>query len=324
MSVLLYILSGITIMAGAALVGFGIPINEFSFGNTLISIGVTTIVGGLIIFGLGVGVGQLHRILDALTTRPPRPDLTHELMEAPLSAPAPDGGHGQIPVPPKAKVEAFPPQPHPLDEVLLPHPPHEAPYREGDDRLVAPTLHNPDEPPGGAAQPEAPPLPPRPRPMVPPLAAGGSDKVQRRDEGVASARGRPPMAGKAPVIEGHKVEVKPEPRLDLRPRVDTRAEQAGTQPEFKPEPKPSIPIEAPPTEMMSPREFASRPPAMPVEAEGQPQGGGRRSAAILKSGVVDGMAYTLYVDGSIEAELPQGTLHFASIDELRSHLEQHS
>jgi hypothetical protein len=46
--------------------------------------------------------------------------------------------------------------------------------------------------------------------------------------------------------------------------------------------------------------------------------------AILKSGVVDGMAYTLYVDGSIEAELPQGTLRFASINELRAHLEKNA
>ncbi len=46
--------------------------------------------------------------------------------------------------------------------------------------------------------------------------------------------------------------------------------------------------------------------------------------AILKSGVVDGMGYTLYVDGSIEAELPQGTLRFASINELREHLTKNS
>jgi hypothetical protein len=46
--------------------------------------------------------------------------------------------------------------------------------------------------------------------------------------------------------------------------------------------------------------------------------------AILKSGVVDGMGYTLYVDGSIEAELPDGTLRFASINELRAHLEKNS
>jgi hypothetical protein len=47
-----------------------------------------------------------------------------------------------------------------------------------------------------------------------------------------------------------------------------------------------------------------------------------RPVAILKSGVIDGMAYTLYADGSIEAELPQGTVRFASVDALRAHLEK--
>ena len=41
---------------------------------------------------------------------------------------------------------------------------------------------------------------------------------------------------------------------------------------------------------------------------------------ILKSGVINGMAYTLYTDGSIEAELPQGTLRFGSLEELRDYL----
>jgi hypothetical protein len=45
---------------------------------------------------------------------------------------------------------------------------------------------------------------------------------------------------------------------------------------------------------------------------------------ILKSGIVDGMAYTLYSDGSIEAQLPQGLLRFGSITELRAHIEQDS
>ncbi len=46
------------------------------------------------------------------------------------------------------------------------------------------------------------------------------------------------------------------------------------------------------------------------------------TVSVLKSGVVDGMAYTLYSDGSIEAQLPQGTLRFGSITELRNHIEQ--
>ena len=67
----------------------------------------------------------------------------------------------------------------------------------------------------------------------------------------------------------------------------------------------------------SPRDSVARMAAPEPEPASPP-----RTAAILKSGVVDGMGYTLYVDGSIEAELPQGTLRFASIDELRSHLEK--
>jgi hypothetical protein len=43
---------------------------------------------------------------------------------------------------------------------------------------------------------------------------------------------------------------------------------------------------------------------------------------VIKSGVVDGMAYSLYSDGSIEAQMPEGMMRFASIDELRAHLDQ--
>jgi hypothetical protein len=45
--------------------------------------------------------------------------------------------------------------------------------------------------------------------------------------------------------------------------------------------------------------------------------------SILKSGVIDGMAYTLYSDGSIEADLPQGTVRFGTIEELRVYLADH-
>ena len=44
--------------------------------------------------------------------------------------------------------------------------------------------------------------------------------------------------------------------------------------------------------------------------------------SVLKSGVVNGMPYTLYSDGSIEAQLPEGTLRFGSITDLRNHIEQ--
>ncbi len=40
--------------------------------------------------------------------------------------------------------------------------------------------------------------------------------------------------------------------------------------------------------------------------------------------MIDGMGYTLYTDGSIEAQLPSGIVRFESIEELRLHLEKNS
>jgi hypothetical protein len=87
--------------------------------------------------------------------------------------------------------------------------------------------------------------------------------------------------------------------------ADAKAPKSGGADESKPS--------APARDTLSPA---------PKRAESEAQK--PRAVAILKSGVVDGMGYTLYVDGSIEAELPQGTLRFASINELRSHLEKNS
>jgi hypothetical protein len=67
---------------------------------------------------------------------------------------------------------------------------------------------------------------------------------------------------------------------------------------------------------------AAAPPSEPGPdgdaGSGEPQGG----ITVLKSGVVDGMAYSLYSDGSIEAQMPEGMMRFASIDDLRAHLDQ--
>jgi hypothetical protein len=48
------------------------------------------------------------------------------------------------------------------------------------------------------------------------------------------------------------------------------------------------------------------------------------AVTVLKSGVVDGMAYSLYSDGSIEAQMPEGLMRFASLDELAAHIERRS
>jgi hypothetical protein len=63
---------------------------------------------------------------------------------------------------------------------------------------------------------------------------------------------------------------------------------------------------------------ATVPVPPPVPGEPAP------AVTVLKSGVVDGMSYSLYSDGSIEAQMPEGMMRFASIDELRAHLDQRS
>jgi hypothetical protein len=107
-------------------------------------------------------------------------------------------------------------------------------------------------------------------------------------------------AGKAPKEGGLFDVVWPDARSKPMPAAEP-ARREPPRPEPRPEPR---------------QEPRHEPAPQPRVAYAE------RPVAILKSGVIDGMAYTLYVDGSIEAELPQGTVRFASVDALRAHLEK--
>lgn len=101
------------------------------------------------------------------------------------------------------------------------------------------------------------------------------------------------------------------PRVDPADRVASA--QAGAGPTL---------VEAP----------AAAESAAPLRAEDLAQSDRRNEAeapvtpepTVLKSGVIEGMAYTLYSDGAIEAELAQGTMRFTSIPELRAYLRDNS
>ena len=67
---------------------------------------------------------------------------------------------------------------------------------------------------------------------------------------------------------------------------------------------------------MSAKPAAPEPAALAVEPPAA------EKPRVLKSGVVEGMAYTLYSDGSVDAELPGGTAHFASISAWRAHMRE--
>ncbi len=272
MSIAMFVMGCIAVMAGVAMVGFGIPINEFSFGNTLIVSGTTLATGGIIMIGISAAVSQLQRIAEALAARAPvQPGWPMEAFQAPAEAqPAP--ARVTFPLRPVAARPSAPPAATPVPAELKVEP-----YG------FAPTLRNPEAPPVTVEEEVS---------VSPPQYLNGS-----RAPAEEAAPASPPSELGEP---GH------EPKLDTGWRArppEPPAREAPTS--YFDSMWPAKPRTAPAPEPLE--------PPLPLEPP---------KAAVLKSGVVDGMAYTLYVDGSIEAELPQGTLRFASIDELRSHLEK--
>jgi hypothetical protein len=120
-----------------------------------------------------------------------------------------------------------------------------------------------------------------------------------------------------------------EPKLDFlfRPRPTRQAEtpQAPQQEAFDSLWPKRAAREAQPDQRLEVARASGAGASHPAhEADATHEAPRERSVAILKSGVVDGMAYTLYADGSIEAQLPQGTVRFGSIAELRAHIESNA
>jgi hypothetical protein len=109
------------------------------------------------------------------------------------------------------------------------------------------------------------------------------------------------------------------PRPPIVPPVETAEPQPASFDDAWPRAE-----RARPAEILPQRRSGRMPPTLaeanggPALPEDQPE------VTVLKSGVVDGMAYSLYSDGSIEAQMPEGMMRFASIDELRAHLDQRS
>jgi hypothetical protein len=310
MSGLLYGAGAIAVMVGVAMVGYGIPINEFSFGNTLIGAGTTAAVGGLIVMGLGVVVAQLQRMHEALATRTPikasRQFDTFDNAAGARNAPVP----GRIPFPSRPRTEAATNEPHPFEE---PHMDTAASLDSHADEpraatSFAPTLRNPEEPPVTVEDEVSlsPPHPMTPAPRVDAESGPNEDRYEPKLDTdwrlpqplAAPASTRPPQPTYFDTMWPAETKTVKEPAQEpfMSPLGTETKYEAAASPGWHAEPEAPMP----------------RPASEP------------RSVAILKSGVVDGMGYTLYVDGSIEAELPQGTLRFGSIDELRSHLEKNS
>jgi hypothetical protein len=341
MSLILSILGFLVTAAGVVALGFGIPISEFSLGNTMIVAGTIAAAAGLILIGLGAAVGQLNQIANALrpgaaerpAARPQaaQPQAVEQAFQgrqgpfpaqppvpAPMPAPvqAPPQGPGRVPVPGLVRppMQAPPPRgpvfakPRVEERVSEPAPAEsaEAPF-SAIERLRS-SLARADRKAGDAADAEDDPY----SAGAPFPAAGPGPGADVSPNMGAGANGAAPADGAA-------AEDLKKPSLDFLFRSKLR--------EPTPEPFDAVWPKRGPRRSDVPADAGE--PARPAAAEAPIERPSRspdelRPAAILKSGVVDGMAYTLYADGSIEAQLPQGTVRFGSIAELRAHIENNS
>jgi hypothetical protein len=272
------------VLAGLLAIGFGIPIKEFSTGNTLIIAGVMGVCTGAIMLGLWMAVRELRNIARRLGNGVPE---ALPVAAARDSAPAgggfpaaeqPGGSGPFAPAAPPAFSPAAPPpwqneavlRDHPIPEPMHPEPPPSAKPKRN--LLFSSTSRKERE-----------------------RAQGRTGEALPPDLLSSDLRSKPPTV---PPVE--TAEPQPEPFDDAWPRAERMR----------------------PADIPSPRRSGRMPPTLaeanggPAHAEDEPE------VTVLKSGIVDGMAYSLYSDGSIEAQMPEGMMRFASIDELRAHLDQ--
>ncbi len=270
-------------LAGLLAIIFGLTIREFSLGGTLIISGAIGVCSGMLLVGLHLVLLELKGIARRLAGAPSEVRVRPVLPGLAVpGAGAPEPIAAATP-----RVEPAPPPPH-----ASPPPwQSEAAARE------RPRAEGPQD--VDAAAPPAAADAPRRRNL---LFASTSRKERERAEAKPVEAAPPQMPaepGEAPNMPPASFDVawpKPDrsrpsepPGGSRRPPPRSPSSLAETAPAPAPEPPP--PVEQPPV-------------------------------TVLKSGVVDGMAYSLYSDGSIEAQMPEGMMRFASIDELRAHLDQ--
>ena len=289
--------------AGVIAIAFGSTVTDSALGQSLIITGAITVVGGPMLMGVAALISQLTAIAESLRLRP-----TAQIPRL-ADARQPSDSHRR-----PEHLEAGPRLPDP---------------RVPDQRLADPRPPDPRQ---------AEPREPEPRPADPAAAIEVSGSALERlrssvrpDRVVANGEDVPLSPN------GHGAERKPEQRAEPRPEPEVRSggPEAGKEPRldflFRPKMPPRPPQQGEQFDAMWPKRRPGD-QSKPDEVARQPSSDGEpprperepRSVAILKSGVVDGMAYTLYADGSIEAQLPHGTVRFGSIAELRAHIENNS
>jgi hypothetical protein len=328
-------------VAGVILAASGLSVHDHTFDASVVTPGIVAVVGGLLLIGLGFALRVLQRIEFALETRPAMPRAVRSAATPePAASAEPKAEPSRIPFSMRvARPLEAAPAPEPFDEkrgdeVPLKFPSvvraASAPAHEDEPTPKLP-LHAADEADepadenagmfasralkarNGAAS------PPRVSPRLD-ASARAPLKVQRPvgptfdalwPKGPRRAAAQTAAAPEAAEPVAHR-QIEDQIREQVQVRLQGQVQEPAQQPTYAPADE----VEA--SGFAEERTVAASPAVAPqAEPEEEPE-----PVSVLKSGIVDGMAYTLYSDGSIEAQLPQGLLRFGSISELRAHIEQ--
>jgi hypothetical protein len=289
---MMLMIAGIAVLAAGLLaIVFGIPVKEFSFGNTVILAGAIAACTGAILLGLALVVRELQNIARRLGTNPVATSRANAERQSAAGQPAGDGFpfNRDRPATPDAEPAAQPSS----------SPGSPAPWQE--DAAARDRSRSRGD---AAAEPA-----PEPAPAIKPrrnlLFSSSSRKERERALAAQPPDPAKPDPGPAPVVPvSAPAEPAPATFEDAWPQSERTRSDALRRTRT-------------PTTFAEPAAGAPMPDRPPVARSEEPP-----PVTVLKSGVVDGMAYSLYSDGSIEAQMPEGMMRFASIDELRSHLDQ--
>ena len=277
----------ILLVAAIGLVLAGLLAIAYGIGVQL-STGNTSIIAGVISFCTGtimLGLWMTVRELKNIARRigSPVPEMHDDAAGRPVSPLA------------ATRESAGPPGMPPIEHpgASMPFPPSAPPPWQNEEVLRDHPIPEPLHP-----------EPPAAKPKRNLLFASSSRKERERAQGRASE----PLS---PDLLSSELRSKP-PSI---PPVETAEPQPASFDKAWSKAERAKPSEAP-----LPRR-GNRTPPVP-EINGGPRTEDQPAVTVLKSGIVDGMAYSLYSDGSIEAQMPEGMMRFASIDELRTHLDQ--
>ena len=289
MYLLLLVFGGLLGAAGVVLAGSGMSLRDGTFDAAILTPGIVAAAGGLLLIGLSAALRTLQRIERTLASRP-----------MPRALAIAEGGTV-------------------TESVETPREPVRIPFalkasRESQPGAAARDMLADKSPaPASGADKVPPPVPTIAVAAVPDADVETSEQPSGKVNGNGAAGVRTGLRLSASLRRPSSGERQSETALNaLWPKGPrpSRAVEGASAPIAQS--AGVTPLHS--QESADTPSVAAAPPGNPASAVA--------GASVLKAGVVNGMPYTLFSDGSIEAQLPEGTLRFGSITELRNHIEQ--